>query len=106
RTGRRISMAAQTLLVELGVEELPPGAINALSDSLADGIRRGLDEAGVAFEGTTAYSTPRRLAVRVEGLSDKQPDREVEKRGPALAAAFKDGQPTKAAEGFARSCGV
>lgn len=99
-------MAAQTLLVELGVEELPPGAINALSDSLADGIRRGLDEAGVAFEGTTAYSTPRRLAVRVEGLSDKQPDREVEKRGPALAAAFKDGQPTKAAEGFARSCGV
>ena len=99
-------MAAQTLLVELGVEELPPGAINALSDSLADGIRRGLDEAGVAFEGTTAYSTPRRLAVRVEGLNDKQPDREVEKRGPALAAAFKDGQPTKAAEGFARSCGV
>ncbi|QEM83651.1 glycine--tRNA ligase subunit beta [Halomonas binhaiensis] len=99
-------MAAQTLLVELGVEELPPGAINALSDSFADGIRRGLNEAGVAFEGTTAYSTPRRLAVRVEGLSDKQPDREVEKRGPALAAAFKDGQPTKAAEGFARSCGV
>lgn len=99
-------MAANTLLVELGVEELPPGAIDTLSDALADGIRRGLDDAGVAFEKVIAYATPRRLAVRVEALADKQPDREVEKRGPALAAAFKEGQPTRAAEGFARSCGV
>lgn len=99
-------MAVNTLLVELGVEELPPGAIDTLSDALASGIRRGLDDAGVAFENVIAYASPRRLAVRVEALADKQPDREVEKRGPALAAAFKDGQPTKAAEGFARSCGV
>ncbi|MGQ7246256.1 glycine--tRNA ligase subunit beta [Halomonas sp. V046] len=99
-------MAAQPLLVELGVEELPPSAIDALSDSLAQGIRRGLETAEVAFEGVTAYATPRRLAVRIEALADKQPDRDVEKRGPALTAAFKDGVPTKAAEGFARSCGV
>ncbi|WP_413615549.1 glycine--tRNA ligase subunit beta [Halomonas cupida] len=99
-------MAVNTLLVELGVEELPPSAIDTLSDALANGIRRGLDDAGVAFENVIAYASPRRLAVRVEALADKQPDREVEKRGPALAAAFRDGQPTKAAEGFARSCGV
>ncbi|MDN3522880.1 glycine--tRNA ligase subunit beta [Halomonas ramblicola] len=99
-------MAANTLLVELGVEELPPGAIDTLSDALADGIRRGLAEADVAHGEVSAYATPRRLAVRIEGLADKQPDREVERRGPALAAAFKDGRPTKAAEGFARSCGV
>ncbi|QTF92761.1 glycine--tRNA ligase subunit beta [Halomonas sp. BM-2019] len=99
-------MAANTLLVELGVEELPPGAIDALSDALAAGIQRGLGEAEVGHGAVHAYATPRRLAVRIEALAESQPDREVEKRGPALAAAFKDGQPTKAAEGFARSCGV
>ncbi|MDR5868652.1 glycine--tRNA ligase subunit beta [Halomonas koreensis] len=99
-------MAADTFLVELGVEELPPGAIDDLSDALAAGIRRGLEEAEIAHGEMRAYATPRRLAVRVEALADKQPDREVERRGPALAAAFKDGEPTKAAEGFARSCGV
>ncbi|UYG03779.1 glycine--tRNA ligase subunit beta [Halomonas sp. LR3S48] len=99
-------MAAHTFLIELGVEELPPSAIDSLSDALADGIRRGLTEAEVSFGGIRAYATPRRLAVQVTELADKQPDREVERRGPALAAAFKDGQPTKAAEGFARSCGV
>ena len=99
-------MAANTLLVELGVEELPPNAIDTLSDALADGLSRGLADAEVAHGEVRAYATPRRLAVRIEALADSQPDREVEKRGPALAAAFKDGQPTKAAEGFARSCGV
>ncbi|TFH87577.1 glycine--tRNA ligase subunit beta [Billgrantia azerbaijanica] len=99
-------MAATTFLLELGVEELPPQAIDTLSDALADGLRRGLDEADIAFGAVTAYATPRRLAVQVRDLADKQPDREVERRGPALAAAFKEGQPTKAAEGFARSCGV
>ncbi|MBE0487694.1 MAG: glycine--tRNA ligase subunit beta [Halomonas sp.] len=99
-------MAANTLLIELGVEELPPGAIDALSDALADGMRRGLADAEVSHGEVHAYATPRRLAVQVDTLADSQPDREVEKRGPALAAAFKDGQPTRAAEGFARSCGV
>ena len=99
-------MAANTFLIELGVEELPPSAIDSLSDALAEGIRRGLAEAEVTFNAVRAYATPRRLAVQVTELTDKQPDREVERRGPALAAAFKDGQPTKAAEGFARSCGV
>ena len=99
-------MAFHPLLVELGVEELPPAAIDRLSDALAEGIRQGLSEAEVSFANVTAYASPRRLAVHVSELADKQPDREIERRGPALAAAFKDGQPTKAAEGFARSCGV
>ncbi|MFG6176301.1 glycine--tRNA ligase subunit beta [Halomonas sp. THAF12] len=99
-------MAADSFLVELGVEELPPGAIDKLSDALANGITRGLADADIAHDEVKAYGSPRRLAVRVPGLADKQPDREVERRGPALAAAFKDGEPTKAAQGFARSCGV
>jgi len=99
-------MASNTLLVELGVEELPPGAIDALADGLADGLVAGLRDAEVSFGEVRAYATPRRLAVQIRELADKQPDREIERRGPALAAAFKDGQPTRAAEGFARSCGV
>ncbi len=99
-------MAVDTLLLELGAEELPPTALDALSDAFAAGIEKGLQEAEIPFHGVTAYATPRRLAVQVSELADKQPDREVERRGPALAAAFKDGAATKAAEGFARSCGV
>ncbi|WP_251975797.1 glycine--tRNA ligase subunit beta [Salinicola avicenniae] len=99
-------MAANTLLIELGVEELPPSALSQLATALRDGVVKGLETAGVAFDEARALASPRRLAVHIESLADKQPDREVEKRGPALAAAFKDGQPTKAAEGFARSCGV
>ena len=99
-------MAVDTLLLELGAEELPPKALDALSDAFAAGIEKGLQDAEIPFQTVTAFATPRRLAVQVTGLADKQPDREVERRGPALAAAFKDGAPTKAAEGFARSCGV
>lgn len=99
-------MAVNTLLLELGAEELPPTALDALSDAFAAGIQKGLQEADVPFSSVTAFATPRRLAVQVAELADKQPDREVERRGPALAAAFKDGVATKAAEGFARSCGV
>ncbi|AVI61888.1 glycine--tRNA ligase subunit beta [Halomonas sp. GFAJ-1] len=99
-------MAVDTLLLELGAEELPPTALDALSDAFAAGIKKGLQEADIPFQAISAYATPRRLAVQVTGLADKQPDRAVERRGPALAAAFKDGVPTKAAEGFARSCGV
>ncbi|MGM0857548.1 MAG: glycine--tRNA ligase subunit beta [Pseudomonadota bacterium] len=99
-------MAVDTLLLELGAEELPPTALDALSNAFAAGIQKGLRDADIPFQSVSAFATPRRLAVQVAALADKQPDREVERRGPALAAAFKDGAPTKAAEGFARSCGV
>ena len=100
-------MAAKHLLFELGSEELPPKTLIKLSKALLDGIVQGLNEAELTFTATKAYATPRRLAVFIENLSAQQPDKTVEKRGPAIQAAFTpDGKPSKAAEGFAASCGA
>lgn len=100
-------MAAHHLLFELGSEELPPKTLLKLSQALLDNIEQGLKVAEIGFTGSKAYATPRRLAVIIENLADQQPDKLVEKRGPALQAAFTaDGKPTKAAEGFAASCGT
>ena len=95
------------LLIEIGAEELPPKALRRLRDAFRLGIEAGLDKTGLAYSATQAYAAPRRLAVLVQGLQTGQADREQLKRGPAVTAAFDDeGCPTKAAEGFARSCGV
>lgn len=92
-------------LIEIGTEELPPKALPALSAAFMEGIRNGLEKEGLAFAATTPFATPRRLAVLIERLQVQQAEVEVEKRGPAIAAAFAgDGQPTPAAQGFARSC--
>ncbi|MCL7942722.1 glycine--tRNA ligase subunit beta [Marinobacter sp. ATCH36] len=100
-------MATQDFLVELGTEELPPKALKPLSDAFSRGITRGLEEAGINFGKVEAFAAPRRLAVRVRGLEDAQPDKPVEKRGPAVKAAFDDsGNPTRALTGFATSLGV
>jgi glycyl-tRNA synthetase beta chain len=100
-------MAAHHLLFELGSEELPPKTLLKLSQSLLDNIGQGLKAAEISFTDSKAYATPRRLAVIIENLAEQQPDKLVEKRGPALQAAFTaDGKPTKAAEGFAASCGT
>ncbi len=100
-------MNRRDLLIEIGTEELPPKALRRLSAALAEGIREGLEKAGLGFGDLKPYASPRRLAVLVADLAEAQPDREELRRGPALAAAFDDdGCPTKAAEGFARSCGV
>jgi glycyl-tRNA synthetase beta chain len=95
------------LLFELGSEELPPKALLKLSNALLNNIIQGLNAAELTFTGSKAYATPRRLAVLIENLSTAQPDKIVEKRGPALQAAFaSDGTPSKAALGFAVSCGI
>jgi len=95
------------LLFELGSEELPPKTLLKLSNALLNGIVQGLNAAELTFTGSTAYATPRRLAVFIENLASAQPDKTVEKRGPALQAAFApDGTPSKAALGFALSCGT
>lgn len=95
------------LLFELGSEELPPKTLLKLSNALLSGIIQGLNAAELTFTGSKAYATPRRLAVLIENLSTAQPDKTVEKRGPALQAAFApDGSPSKAALGFAVSCGT
>ncbi|MCC5813067.1 MAG: glycine--tRNA ligase subunit beta [Ectothiorhodospiraceae bacterium] len=95
------------LLVELGTEELPPTALRGLRDAFHQHLMQSIDKAGLAFSGHRAYATPRRLAVLVEGLQERQADETVERRGPALQTAYDgEGKLTKAAEGFARSCGV
>jgi len=100
-------MSSCDLLVEIGTEELPPKALNTLCEAFAQGIADGLQDAGVGFSDFQAYAAPRRLAVILQGVEAAQPDRAMEKRGPAVQAAFDaNGKATKAAEGFARSCGV
>jgi glycyl-tRNA synthetase beta chain len=95
------------LLFELGGEELPPKSLKKLSQSLLDGMVAGLKEAGLNFSDAQAYATPRRLAVLIRNLDSQQADKVVEKRGPALQAAYAaDGTPSKAALGFASSCGA
>ncbi|MEW5838548.1 MAG: glycine--tRNA ligase subunit beta [Pseudomonadota bacterium] len=100
-------MNTHDLLIEIGTEELPPKALTTLANALADGVVRRLHEAGLPPQGHIVYAAPRRLAVLVQGVVERQPDREVERRGPAVNAAFDaEGKPSKALEGFARSCGV
>ncbi len=98
---------ARDLLIEIGTEELPPKALRRLSEAFEKGVADGLARAELNHSGITAYASPRRLAVLVRSLAVRQPDQTQQRRGPALQAAFgEDGCPTKAAEGFARSCGV
>lgn len=95
------------LLVEIGTEELPPKALKKLSDAFTDGIMAGFQAAGLAADEVIAYAAPRRLAVWLKAIPAQQADQQIEKRGPAIQAAFdKDGNPSKAAQGFAASCGV
>jgi len=100
-------MSTRDFLVEIGTEELPPKALKTLSQEFGSGIEEGLKKQGLAYEAMTLYAAPRRLAVLVTGLQSAQQDKAVERRGPALTAAFgEDGCATPAAQGFARSCGV
>jgi glycyl-tRNA synthetase beta chain len=95
------------LLIEIGTEELPPKALNILSIAFDNGVVSGLSDADFQFGESNRYATPRRLAVLIKDVPEVQPDRVVEKKGPSLKAAYDaDGNPTKAVEGFARSCGV
>ncbi|ELX8380107.1 glycine--tRNA ligase subunit beta [Providencia vermicola] len=100
-------MTQQTFLVEIGTEELPPKALRSLAESFAANFTTELDSADIAHGEISWFAAPRRLALKVADLANASPDREVEKRGPAISAAFDAaGQPTKAAEGWARGCGI
>ncbi len=95
------------LLFEIGTEELPPMALSRLAKALADGVKNGLEQAKLNFDEISWYASPRRLAFIVSQLESEQPDVDSERRGPAVAAAFdEDGNPTRAVQGFAKSCGV
>jgi len=94
-------------LIEIGTEELPPLALQSLARDFAGLVEAGLTSAELAAETSKVFATPRRLALQLHGLPLEQADRQIERRGPALAAAFDaDGNPSKAALGFAGSCGV
>jgi len=98
---------ADDLLIEIGTEELPPKALKKLSNAFTAGIVDGLKKVGFEINDVESFAAPRRLAVLIKGVSASQPDREVERKGPALKAAYDaDGNPTKAVMGFAKSCGV
>ncbi|MFJ4345008.1 glycine--tRNA ligase subunit beta [Pseudomonas sp. NPDC089401] len=99
-------MSAQDFLVELGTEELPPKALASLGDAFLAGIEKGLQAAGLNYTGKQVYAAPRRLAVLIRQLDVQQPDRSINIDGPPMQAAFKDGEPTQAALGFAKKCGV
>ena len=98
----------QTLLIELLTEELPPKALNNLGNHFAQSIAEGLEKAQLIDGATqyTAYASPRRLAVSVANVKPVQADQHVVRKGVSVAAGMKDGVPTKALEGFARSCSV
>ncbi|MDA3914870.1 glycine--tRNA ligase subunit beta, partial [Oleiagrimonas sp.] len=99
----------RSLLIELGTEELPPKALDDLARAFAEGICTGLEQHGIAADHAHAhtYCSPRRLAVHVPAVAALQPDQAIERRGPAVQAGLDaEGQPTRALQGFAGSCGV
>lgn len=100
-------MPNKDLLIEIGSEELPPKALLGLSKAFEKGMRDAIAEQQLSFESIQSFASPRRLAVIFNALSSEQPDRNVEKLGPNVKAAFdKEGKPSKAALGFAGGLGV
>ena len=97
----------KNFLAELGTEELPPKALKLLISSFKDQVVAALDSSGLSYGEVKAYATPRRLALSIQDLASHSPDKTVEKRGPIRAAALNSaGEPTPAALGFAKTCGV
>ncbi|WP_181317126.1 glycine--tRNA ligase subunit beta [Photobacterium iliopiscarium] len=100
-------MIDKNFLIELGTEELPPKALRTLAEAFAANFEAELKAANLPHQGIKWYAAPRRLALKVTALAENQPDRIVEKRGPAIAAAFDaEGNATKAAQGWARGNGI
>ncbi|PSU81412.1 glycine--tRNA ligase subunit beta [Photobacterium phosphoreum] len=100
-------MTDKNFLIELGTEELPPKALRTLAEAFAANFEAELKAANLPHQGIKWYAAPRRLALKVTALAENQPDKVVEKRGPAIAAAFDtDGNATKAAQGWARGNGI
>jgi len=98
---------SKDLLIEIGTEELPPRALKKLSLAFLAEVKTGLEKAELSFSSIKPFASPRRLALLVSELTEQTPHKHIERRGPALQAAYgEDGCPTQAAIGFARSCGV
>jgi glycyl-tRNA synthetase beta chain len=101
------NMAQETLLIEIGTEELPPKALTTIATSFYENIKAELEAAELNYGEIKWYATPRRFAVMVCDLVGQQQDKVIEKRGPAVNVAFdENGNPSKAAQGWARSNGI
>jgi glycyl-tRNA synthetase beta chain len=100
-------MSNETLLIELGTEELPPKSLKTLAKAFYESIQAQLDSNDLTYSDIKWFATPRRIAVQVIDLVSKQPDKVIEKRGPAVNVAFDvEGNASKAAQGWARSNGI
>ncbi|WP_445775913.1 glycine--tRNA ligase subunit beta [Shewanella sp.] len=100
-------MKFENLLIEVGTEELPPKSLRTLAESFLANFTDELTKADLPFDSALWYAAPRRLAINIIGLAQAQADKVVEKRGPAVSSAFDvDGNPTKAAQGWARGNGI
>lgn len=98
---------AKEFLIELGTEELPPKQLRTLAEAFAANFSAELAAAELTHDGVKWFATPRRLALKVTNLAEKQADKVLEKRGPAISVAFDaQGNPTKAAQGWARGNGI
>jgi glycyl-tRNA synthetase beta chain len=95
-----------SFLLEVGTEELPASFVDDALNQWRSRIPKLLTDLNLTSEAIEYYGTPRRLAVLIKGLPSQQPDQDEEVKGPPAQAAFKDGQPTKAAIGFAQKQGV
>jgi len=102
-----VSTPTRDLLIEIGTEELPPKALSRLSSAFESLVKERLEDGRLGFREITRFATPRRLALLVSQLEETQADNQITRFGPAVKAAFDDqGNPTRAATGFASSCGV
>lgn len=100
-------MTQRTFLVEIGTEELPPKTLRSLAEAFSHNFKSELNRADLAHGKVEWFASPRRLTLKVTALRDGQPDRQVEKRGPAISQAFDAaGKPSKAAAGWAHGCGI
>ncbi len=100
-------MSTKDFLFEIGCEELPPKSLMRLANALMDNITEQLQLAKLDYKESHVFATPRRMAVLITDLATSQENQTIERQGPSVTAAFdKDGTPTLAGIGFARSCGV
>ena len=101
------SISTDNLLIELGTEELPPTALLNLSQHFGQQIINQLQKNGLSCQDYEIFATPRRLAILIQQVQTRQADQVIRRKGPSVQAAFdKEGKPTRAALGFARSCRV
>lgn len=100
-------MKTHNVLFELGCEELPPKSLKTLENALIEQVKHALVQANLDYQQVKSYAAPRRLAIQILNIVEKQPERIEQKRGPAIKACFdKDNNPTRALQGFAQSLGV